>query len=207
MTPPDATTLLLVRHGRTSANAAGHFQGHGGAPLDDVGAAQAAKLGARLARRGADALVASDLERAQQTAAILGEHLGLAVELDERLREVDVGAWSGIDAAEAERRFPDEYAAWRAGVDVPRGGGETYEAAGRRVLAALEDWSTRHAARRLVFVAHGACLQAAGRLLMGLPATARIFWGLRNTGLCELYHGPEGWMLRSWNDTGHLEDP
>ena len=54
-----------------------------------------------------DAIFSSDLERARETAEIVGEAFGLSVQLDPRLREVDVGEWSGLTTAEIEGRFPE----------------------------------------------------------------------------------------------------
>jgi probable phosphoglycerate mutase len=199
------TRLLLARHGRTAANALGHFQGHGGAALDEVGRDEAARLARRMSHSGATRVVASDLVRAVETARPTAEALGLELVTDRRLREVDVGTWGGLTAAEVEKKFPEEHAAWRAGVDIPRGGGETYEDAGNRIRGVLEELVRVAPGATIVVVSHGAALQALGRLLLGLSATTRVFWGLRNTGLCEVTHEPHGMVLRSWNDIGHLE--
>jgi len=199
------TRLLLARHGRTAANALGHFQGHGGAELDEVGRDEAARLARRLSHSRATRIVASDLARARQTAGFVADALGLTLTTDRRLREVDVGAWGGLTADEVEKKFPEEHAAWRAGVDIARGGGETYEAAGKRLRGVIEELARAAPGETTIVVSHGAALQALGRLLLGLSATARVFWGLRNTGLCEVVAEPHGMVLRSWNDIGHLE--
>ncbi|MCY7365296.1 MAG: histidine phosphatase family protein, partial [Frankiaceae bacterium] len=115
-----------MRHGRTASNAEGRIQGHLDTPLDDLGHRQAAAAAPWLAALEPTVLLTSDLSRAADTAAPLGRALGLAPVVDARLRELHLGAWQGLTGQEARERFPDEHAAWRAGDDVPRGGGETY---------------------------------------------------------------------------------
>jgi len=163
--------LVLVRHGRTAWNADGRFQGQADPPLDAYGWEQAARTAAALAAlwpRPA-AIVSSDLRRAHQTAVVIGAACGLVPATDPDLREVALGAWEGLGRAEAAQRFPAEYAAWTAGADVRRGGGETQAEAGARVAAALVRclWRTRGDGP-VVAVAHGLALQGAiGRLAAG----------------------------------------
>src|SRR5436190_1312043 len=90
------TTLLLVRHGETDWNAAGRLQGHTDRPLNEYGRRQAKELADRLAGEGADAIYASDLSRAKETAEIVGERLGLTVVIDADLREKNWGSWEGL---------------------------------------------------------------------------------------------------------------
>lgn len=91
------TTVLLVRHGRTAANASGVLAGWTpGVGLDDTGRAQASALAARLAGLPLAAVVTSPLQRCQETAAILaGQRADLAVQEDERLGECRYGEWTG----------------------------------------------------------------------------------------------------------------
>ncbi len=99
------TRVLLVRHGQSEWNAAGRWQGQADPPLTDVGRAQA-RAAAR-AVGAVDAIFASDLQRAAETAAIISGELGVGpVVLDERLRERDAGEWSGLTRAEIEERYP-----------------------------------------------------------------------------------------------------
>ena len=88
--------LTLVRHGRTRANAGGLLQGHVDNELDEVGHDQASVLGPALARVApVDRIIASPLLRAQQTAAAIAGHAGLAVETDRRWIELDYGDYDG----------------------------------------------------------------------------------------------------------------
>lgn len=210
LVPPRLLRLLLVRHGETEDNARGVFQGQRGRGLNLVGRRQMFRLGARLSSAPVDALFSSDLDRAVESADILGQGRFL-IGKDARLREVDVGAWTGLSAIDIQERFPDEWAAWHAGLDVPRGGGETYEALASRVLAALGD-IVRGAeeAREIVVVSHGAAIKSVVSSLLGLSGARRRAMGpVENASVTVLrpFAGEVPFQLLTWNDTSHLTGP
>jgi broad specificity phosphatase PhoE len=148
--------VVLLRHGRTEWNASGRFQGQLDSPLDPTGRAQAAAAGAALLPMQADALVSSDLKRTLDTAQVVAEACGLEVAVDERLREIHLGAWQGLTRAEARSSYPQEYARWQAGEDARRGGGETYAEVGVRARACVDDWLERLGEGSLLLtVTHG----------------------------------------------------
>lgn len=204
------THLFLVRHGETADNARGVFQGQKGGPLSDVGRGQASRLAAHLrALRDADAAhgfhraYSSDLPRAHETATALVGALGMELALDAALREVDCGAWSGLDEAAVRAQFPDEHAAWAKGVDVRRGGGETYAELGERVLGALERLAEAHAGERVLVVSHGAAIRAAVARAQGLPGFASLT-SVRNTAVTELERHEARWTVHRYDDVAHL---
>jgi probable phosphoglycerate mutase len=204
------TTLLLVRHGETDDNKNLVFQGQLGRGLNAHGRAQAARLASRLVRAVTrpSALYASDLDRAHETAAILGGALGLEPALDADLREVYLGAWQGLTHAEIAQRFPDEWAAWRAGRDIRRGGGETYAELGDRVARALERIARGHPGSAAIVVSHGAALKTFAGRVLGIGAEGlRAFRVQVNTGVTVVEREGEGpWRLATWNDASHLHD-
>jgi broad specificity phosphatase PhoE len=108
MSPPGpalATRVLLARHGQSEWNAEGRWQGQADAPLSDLGRRQAHEAARALG--AIDAIWASDLQRAAQTAAIISGDLGVGpVVLDPDLRERDAGEFSGLTRDEIEGRFP-----------------------------------------------------------------------------------------------------
>jgi broad specificity phosphatase PhoE len=160
--------LVLVRHGRTAWNAAGRFQGQADPPLDDRGWEQAHRAAMVVAALRPAGIVSSDLRRAHQTAVMLGAACGLVPATDPNLREVALGGWEGLTHDEAAARFPAEYAAWTAGADVRRGGGETQAEAGARVAEAVIRFLWRAGAgRSVVAVSHGLALQGAMAVLAG----------------------------------------
>ncbi|HWE80121.1 MAG TPA: histidine phosphatase family protein [Gaiellaceae bacterium] len=154
------TTLLLARHGQTDWNLERRWQGHADRPLNLLGREQAAALGASLTAAGLGAIHTSDLLRARQTAEIVAELLHLPVEIDARLREVDVGEWSGLTTPEIERLYPagnDRRLAGGTGWDR----GESYEALGARVVEALMAISAARPDGKALVVTHGGPIRAA----------------------------------------------
>jgi probable phosphoglycerate mutase len=210
----ERTTLLLVRHGETDDNRNHVFQGQEGSVLNARGRDQAARLAARLASAKARpaALYASDLSRAKETAEILGRALSLEPILDPELREIYLGAWQGLTYAEIARRFPDEWAAWRSGQDIHRGGGETYTELFDRMARAIERIARAHVGEAAIVVSHGAALKTfAGHVLGMGPGSAtwlRSFRVQDNTGVSVVeWEERAGFRIAAWNDAAHLGDP
>ena len=111
------TTILLARHGQTDWNRERRWQGLADPPLNEVGREQARALARSLDGVAIDAVYASDLRRATETAEIVAARLELPVQTDPGLREIDVGEWSGLTTAEIEGRFPEAFAHHNAGGD------------------------------------------------------------------------------------------
>jgi broad specificity phosphatase PhoE len=150
------TTLLLVRHGETDWNRTGRWQGQADPPLNEHGREQARVLAEELAGEEIAAVYASDLSRARETAEIIAARHGLVVTVDERLREVDVGGWSGLTTTELEQRYREGIARWRnSDPGHSFDGGETYAAMGTRVLVAVQELAARHPDRQVLVVLHG----------------------------------------------------
>lgn len=198
------TFLLLARHGETAHNASKTFQGQGGGALNARGRAQADRLAARVADR-VDAIVSSDLLRAKETAEIVASAARLDVAFDRSVREVDVGAWTGLTYEEVVARFPEEWDAWRAGVDIPRGGGETYQALAERVTRALERIAIAHEGKRVLVVSHGAALRSAVCLALGLvPRWSAPLGSLVNASITTVLFGDGEPRVLTYNDHAHL---
>jgi probable phosphoglycerate mutase len=152
------TRLLLVRHGESTWNASGRWQGQADPPLSALGEQQARDAARQVA--GVDALWASDLARARRTAEIIAEHLGLDVRVDPRLRERDAGEWQGRTRAEIEERWPGHLASGRR---PP--GYEPDDVLLARALDAIAHIATAHAGRSVLVVAHGGVVRTLERHL------------------------------------------
>jgi broad specificity phosphatase PhoE len=133
--------ILLARHGETNDNVEPfRFQGFTDTPLNETGRRQAHELAEKVANDGIASLWSSDLSRARETAAIVGERIGLEPALDPRLREGARGRWEGHLMVDIERAEPDLYAAWRrAGAEFRFPGGESLLDQQRRVTEALTE--------------------------------------------------------------------
>jgi broad specificity phosphatase PhoE len=214
-------TLILVRHGETNENKAIRFQGHSGGPLNEVGRTQAAACCARLSKMPVVACMSSDLIRASETADILcAGHANLKPQHDARLREVDVGAWAGLNRDALLEKFPSEYRAWELGIDVRRGGGETYGEVASRMLLAIEEFDARSPPGALLIVSHGGAIRSALARLLGLPQNHLT--SIRNTAISQVDFYPGSGLsnepnsddrptqtsaygvLRVFNDVQHL---
>ena len=197
-----AGRVLLLRHGTTDWNNDGRFQGHADIPLNSAGLALAERTAAVLAGVRPTLLVSSDLSRARETAQAVAAVTGLEVEVDVRLREVDVGSWAGLDSETVGRREPDFWPALREGRDFRRSPqGETATESGERVAAALREYTAAASVDDVILaVGHGLSLRVGALLLMGLDYSfARLFGGLANCGWLELEPTEPAWRLRAYN--------
>ena len=167
--------LVLVRHGESSWNAEGRFQGHGGTGLSEVGHAQAKAVAELLSREYPDAvlLVRSDSARVAETAAPIEAGLGIEVRVDERLREIDVGTWTGLTREEIAAHDPSGYVAWARGEpDSRRGGGETYAELRARVWQVLCELVVPDGDVTMLVVTHGGPIRVAVAAVLDLPPGA-----------------------------------
>ena len=148
------TSLLLIRHAESVLNASGRWQGLTDAPLSDRGRVQARALAESVAGP-LDAIVASDLSRALETAGILGARHRLEPVADPSLRELDVGAWSGLTREEIEARWPEALARFDSGdPDARAVDGESRRELADRVRPAVARIAREHAGRRVALVTH-----------------------------------------------------
>jgi len=201
------TLLYLVRHGETDDNAALVFQGQGGKGLNDRGRAQARRLAARMHKSRVTSIFTSDLERAAETSLIVGAACSAEPTMDPDLREVDLGIWSGKNHDEVANLYPEEWAAWQAGLDVRRGGGETYAELAQRMERAIARICATEARDPILVVSHGGAIKSYVSKLLGISESGtRVLAGVGNAGLTIVERDARGRArLHTWNDTAHLE--
>lgn len=207
--------LWLIRHGESIGNRDRIYQGQNDLPLSPLGRHQAELLAQRLAAihpiQPFSAIYSSDLQRAVQTAAPSAQAIDLPVTLAPGLREIDVGAWSGLTFAEIQRRFPDEWAASYPVMDPDRvrGGGESYRQAQLRSVEAIRQIAAAHPTERVLVFFHGGVLQAVLAYVMHLPLPNKRFFHTFNTSISRLRLSCTGQGLHGevlgMNDVAHLE--
>jgi probable phosphoglycerate mutase len=146
----------VVRHGQSTWNADGRWQGQADPPLSELGIAQAES--AARALDGVDVVWSSDLERARHTASILAAPVGLEVVPDARLREREAGEWTGLTRAEIDEQYPGAIADRRR---PP--GFEADEVLVIRALAALRDLAAGLGGGTAIAVTHGGVILAVER--------------------------------------------
>ena len=204
------TVFYLIRHGETDWNQSGRWQGHADVPLNALGQAQARRLADRMRQEPSrpDAIYSSDLLRAWETAETIGAALNIAPQPLPALREIDVGAWSGLNRAEVLERDRDLIERLESGEDAPRGGnGERFADLYSRVVGTVEQLAAAHPNGRLVLVTHGGpvrvlLLHGARDKRDALPRHLHI----GNTSISLLIGGRAGWHLGLVNDMSHLEN-
>ena len=179
------TTILLARHGETDWNSERRWQGHADQPLNDVGREQARELAETLADRAVDVVYSSDLLRAHETALIVADRLGLPVEVDAGLREVDVGDWAGRLVSEIENADPEGFQLWRQGRKAWNGG-ESYEEMGERVVGAVLLIAGHHPGQTVLIVTHGGSIRACRATAAGLDYAASRVSAIGSMGNCEV---------------------
>lgn len=177
------TALILARHGETDWNIEHRWQGWADQPLNETGRAQARDLADRLGGRRIDAIYASDLLRARETAEIVGARLELPVQLERGLREVNVGEWSGLTLAEIEARFPEGFRRWQEG-GVGWIDGESYEEMGRRVIQTVVRISADRPDGTILVVTHGGSIRACRGESEGLGYTDPVVSEISSTQNC-----------------------
>jgi probable phosphoglycerate mutase len=164
------TTIVLVRHGETGWNRDRRFQGHADIPLNAAGLDQMRELGERLAGEESFSIVyTSPLRRASESADVLAARLGVEVRPSAALKEVDVGAWSGLTVHEVGDRFPEGFARWVEWRSAGWSNGETYEQLGRRVVDALREIAETHPGERVLAVTHGGPIRSAAAAALRVP--------------------------------------
>jgi probable phosphoglycerate mutase len=194
------TTLFLARHGQTIWHAENRFAGSSDIPLDATGKAQARGLAAWAGAQNIEAVIASPLIRARDTAMPAAGRLGLPLTTDSRLRESDFGSAEGFTMAELRDR---DRAAADAFVDDPGAnpwpGGEAPEAVATRAIAALRDAAA--AKKTTLIVAHSTLLRLTLCKLLGIPLSEyrRRLPELRNAAVSTIKFGPEGLALIDYN--------
>jgi broad specificity phosphatase PhoE len=162
------TVLLLARHGQTNWTREKRWQGHADPPLNRRGRAQARALATELADVRLDAIYASDLRRAAETAAIVAAARQIDVRFDRELRENDFGDWTGLTRDVVERRFP-EGALRRKSGRKGWNGGESYEEMADRVVRAVAAIAAAHSDERVLVVTHNGPIRAIHAHALGVP--------------------------------------
>jgi len=187
--------IVVVRHGRTAANAGGLLLGRLDVPLDDHGRTQAAAVATALP--APDLVVSSPLRRTRETA----EAFGRPVEVDPAWIELDYGDWDGRPMGEVA---PETWATWRADLDFAPPGGESLRHLSERVHGALEALVDRLDGRRVVVVSHVSPVKAAvsWALAVGPEVAWRTF--VAPGSISRIGLGPSGPTLSSFNETAHL---
>lgn len=184
--------IFLVRHGRTEWSDSGRHTGSTDVPLDEIGVAQAAAIGRRLAPESFDLVLTSPAARARETCRLAG--LADVAQVVEDLREWDYGSYEGRTTAEIRRERPG----WLVFADgCP--GGETVDEVGARADRVLERLRRAPAPRRAVLFAHGHLLRVLAARWLGQPPRDGRVLRLDPATISRLGWEHEVAVITSWN--------
>lgn len=148
--------IYLLRHGETSWNREQRLQGITDVSLNNAGVQQSRRLVRWFQKTNIAGVITSPLHRARHTARILNEGGQRRVAIDDRLREIDHGTWTGWKVGHLERRFPMEFATWRFSPEKLRlPAGETLERVYRRSSGVLSKLIATNIAGDVLVVSHG----------------------------------------------------
>lgn len=200
------TEIIIIRHGETEWNKTGRFQGHSDVPLSAEGRAQAAALGKNLVVDHVDAIYASDLTRAMETAAPLAQRFGLEVISDPLLRELNFGSWEGRNFNDVNAENPDAMKTFYNDperVNIPDS--EPFPEFQRRVAGRVREIVAQERGKRIVIVSHGASIRILFADILSMPI--RSIWHVSqlNTAVNKIRFEDDGFaVVTLMNDTAHL---
>jgi broad specificity phosphatase PhoE len=186
-------------------NAEGRVQGHSDVPLSDLGRQQAGAVAEVLAGLSLDALYASPLRRACETAEIVAARVELPIQLDDRLKEVNVGIFQAQLRSELNRLYPEEIARWTSeDLDYVVPGGESRRQLVHRGREAL--MSIVAAGHQSVgIVSHGRILMTTIKDLIGIPPQKPPF-ALQNGSITTLSYNEGKFEIVTLDQIDHLRE-
>lgn len=192
--------LVLARHGQTASNVAHRLDSRPpGAPLTELGHAQALVLAESLAGTDVVAVLSSVAVRARQTATPVAAAHGLAVDVRVGLHETDAGDFEDRNDDAAHNGFGRVYGAWHTGdLDVPMPGADTGRQVLARVVPVLDSLRPRLAQGTVVVVSHGAAIRLVGAVLGGVDGRFAVSTRLGNTETVVLEPVGSGWRCLRW---------
>ena len=197
--------LVLVRHGRTEANASGLLLGRADPGLDEVGRGHADALADAVG--GVRRVITSPLRRCVETAEAIAARAGdgpggaVEVEVDERWIELDYGS---LDERPVRDVAPEVWRSWRADPSFVPGGGESLADLHARVAAACESLADAAQQGDVAVVSHVSPIKSAVAWSLGVGVEIAWRMHLDVASVSRVLVGDRGPVLLSFNDVRHL---
>jgi broad specificity phosphatase PhoE len=195
--------LYCIRHGETISNAAGRIQGQSESPLSPLGIRQCEAVATALRGIPVDAIYSSPLKRALDSTQCIADALGLHVQVDARLMEINAGTFQGLTWDEIDVKYPAEAVRWKShDPDFRIPGGESRRDLMLRARQVFSEIRER-GGNNVVVVAHGGLLGSAFKALLEIPAERNPF-ALQNGSISRIQWQREVKLL-TLNETAHLQ--
>lgn len=203
------TTIYVVRHCQSQGNVEGRFQGRFDAPVSDVGRKQLDLLSLRFRNVQLDAICASPLTRAKETAEAVNRFHQLPLELLPAFTEIDVGLLENKKFSEIAVEFPETAKNWDESPDLcvfPKG--ETMKEVYDRVNKGLDELVEKYRGKTVFLATHGGVLRNIyARVCFGCPEGIRKSGVCGNTGVNIIKAAEDGSLsIALWNDQSHLPE-
>jgi broad specificity phosphatase PhoE len=198
-------TWFILRHGEKEE---GEFRNSqvplNDQPISQVGLEQARNLQAFFANKEIAHIYVSAYQRTGQTIAYVAEHFGLTPVVDERLNEINIGAFENATQEEVEEKFPAEWQAYLArSADFCFPGGESGGEALKRIVEFIDEKQELHGDENVIAVCHDGLIRALMCYVMGIPVYKRWNFRVDTCGITELNYQPDygTWKLIRFNQT------
>ena len=152
--------LIMVRHGEIPSNIKKVYAGKSPEPLTERGVRQAKEVSENLKKYEVDALYSSPMQRALQTAQIIGEGIGMDLRINDAFREIEMGPWEGLSEIDVAQKYPQEWNTWNirpAELRLPNR--ETLDELLKRVLTGIQRINRNEERRNIIIVTHVAVIR------------------------------------------------
>lgn len=199
--------LYLIRHGESEWNILSKVQGQSNTQLTDKGREQAKKAAQGLLHEKIDLIFSSDLNRAFDTAKVIGELLGLEVNTFEELREMRFGVWEGLTTQEIMNKYTNEHTIWMTEphkLNLPEA--EKLIDLQERLLGIVNILIKDNKDKNILIVSHGSSIKALILGILGIDISFYNRFTISNTGISIIEYRDYSPVLRVLNDTSHLKE-
>ena len=203
------TRVILVRHGRSMANAENIFAGHLDADLHEDGHLQAKLTAEYIAENyKVDRVYSSDLKRAFFTAGHIADRLGLEVTPDKSFREIDAGEWDGKVFYDLPTLYPEDFAVWYDDIgNAVCTGGESVRGLGERIMSALERVALENEGKTVLVASHATPIRSAVTIVKygDVSEMEKVEWP-SNASVTVLERENGRWSLVVFSEDSHLKE-
>jgi phosphoserine phosphatase len=196
--------IILARHGETEWNVGEVFRGRADIELNDTGKKQAGLLAGYLQDTKIEAIYASPLKRALNTAETVARLHNLPVNVMDELNDLDFGEWEGLQVEQVRDRYAQDFKVWATHPERTRlPGGETLSEVKRRALNAVNKAVEKHAGT-VVMVTHRVVIKVLALALLGLDESH--FWNIvvDTCGVTTFRYEKSRFILLRYNDNSFL---
>lgn len=196
-----------MRHGQTSWNQEGKYQGHSDISLNERGIKQGNLVAKRLANEKISAIYSSDLLRAQQTAEAIAEYHGLSVITKPEFREINFGIWEGLTYQEIMEDWSEILTAmYSKPGEIGPPQGESFQVVKQRVTRSLQECIAEHQEQTIVLVSHGGTMRVLLCAALGIGLDK--MWSMRqdSSAINIIEYIDNRPVVALVNDTWHVKD-